>query len=81
MYDKKIEYLKHSLGVQTMTQVLTEAIHHLYSAAKAKEACKNPFEVLEELQLIGRLEGKEHLFTNYKEALTASLHQKHGSAQ
>jgi len=77
----QIEYLKSSLGVQTMTQVLTEAIHHLYYDSKAKAVRKTPFELLEELQLIGCLEDEKSLSTDYKAELSASLYKKHGSTQ
>lgn len=75
----QIEYLKRSLGVKTRTQVLTEAVHHLYEDIKEKEAHKTPLELLEELQLIGCLEVEGSLSINYKKQLSDSLHKKHRS--
>ncbi len=75
--DFQIEYLKRHLKVQSTTQILTEAISTLYSSVKQKEIQKSPFDLLEEFQMIGCLEGEEDLSQTYKEKLFTSLQKKH----
>lgn len=75
----EIEFLKHRLGWQSTTHVLTEAVHNLYNSVKQQEAKKSPFELLEELNLIGCFEGENTLSQNYKNELSKSLSKKHKS--
>ena len=73
----QIEYLKSHLGVNSTTQVLKEAIHSLYEDVKQKESQKSPFELLEELHLIGCFEGEKKLSQNYKKKFSQSLEKKY----
>lgn len=75
----QIEFLKRHLHLPHTTQVLLRAISSLYGAVKEKEAQKTPFELLEELELIGCLEGEKDLSQNYKKVLSESLQAKHSS--
>ena len=75
----QIEYLKRHLGDTNTTHILKEAVRHLYNDVKEQEAQKSPFELLEELNLIGCFEGEEDLSINYKNVLSQSLTKKHSS--
>lgn len=74
--DFQINFIKNHLGVESTTQVLTQAVNNLYDVIKEKEVKKNPFEILEELNLIGCFEGEKTLSENYKEELSDSLKSK-----
>lgn len=73
----QIEYLKQHLGIQSTTRILTEAIGSFYNDIKQEERQKTPFELLEELNLIGCFEGEKTLSKNYKKILSQSLAKKH----
>lgn len=79
--DFQIQYLKAQLATSSTTKVLTEAIHQLYKSFKDKEAQKSPFEMLEELNLIGCIEGNKNLSREYKKELYQSLSKKHGMSK
>lgn len=73
----QIEYLKDQLGASSTTRVLTEAVHLLYSSVKDKKVQKSPFELLEELNLIGCCEGEKNLSRDYKKELNQTFAKKH----
>lgn len=73
----QIEYLKNQLGTNSTTGILKEAVHNLYNSFKKKEIRKSPFELLDELNLIGCIQGKKDLSVNYKKEITKSLVKKH----
>lgn len=73
----EIEYLKRHLNVQSTTQVITEAVTNLYTYVKEKKSQKTPFELLEELHLIGCFEGEKGLSQTYKEEISNSLSKKY----
>lgn len=72
----QIEFLKRHLGAKNTTQVLSEAVQHLYNSIKQQKAKRSPFELLEELNLIGCFEGEKSLSQNYKKELSKSLNSK-----
>lgn len=73
----QIEYLKRHFGDSNTTSILKEAIRHYYNEIKSKESQKSPFDLLEELNLIGCLEAEENLSLDYKTVLSKSLSKKH----
>lgn len=75
----QIAYLKKELGERTTTNIVTEAVKCLYDSVKHQESQKSPFEMLEELDLIGCFDGEPTLSTDYKKALSDSLEQKYHS--
>lgn len=58
-------------------EALVEAIHRLYTFFKRKKTKPTPFELLEELNLIGFLKGEPDLSVSYKDYLTDLLLEKH----
>lgn len=74
---EELEYLKKDLGMPETTQVISFALHHLFSERQNRHAEKPLFERLEELDLIGSLSAPEELSESYKEVLTKSLTKKH----
>lgn len=73
----KMEYLKRHLGTQSTTQILMKAVDTLYNTVKEKETQKSPYELLEELNLLGCFEGEANLSQAYKSVLSESLKKKH----
>lgn len=73
----QIDYLKAHLGASSTTNVLKTAVHRLYDSFKENEAQKSPFELLEELNLIGCCESEEKLSSDYKKELYQSITKKH----
>lgn len=75
----EIAFLRNKLQARTTTEVITEAIHFLYNDMIQKEKKKSPFELLEELGLIGCMDDKPNLSSDYKKNLSTSLEKKHRS--
>ena len=75
----KIEFLKCHLGEKSTTTILTEAVHNLFNVVKEREKKQTPFEILEELNLIGCFEGEESLSQIYKDEISKSLNKKYKS--
>lgn len=62
----ELEFLKASMGKKKATEVLTEAIHHLYKVQSQKQHKKTAFDFLKETGFIGGVEGEENDSVNYK---------------
>ncbi len=77
----QIEYLKKHLRSESTTQVLRNALNCLYQDVKQKEVKKTPFELLEELHLIGSFEGEKELSIDYKKKISKYVEQKHRSSK
>ena len=74
---EELEFLKKDLGMKETTQVISFALHHLFTERKKTRENKSPFEAMEELGLIGSFSGAPDLSENYKEVLINSLKKKH----
>ena len=63
------------------TSVLKEAVHRFYNDFKQKETQKTPYELLEELNLVGCINGGKNLSRDYKKELSQSLTKKHNKSK
>lgn len=62
----ELEFLKSSMGERKVTEILTEAIHHLYRFQRQKTQKKTAFDFLKETGFIGGTEGDERDSVDYK---------------
>jgi len=79
--DQEIAFLQNVLGIERVTDIITLSIHRLAEEHQQKKAKQSPFEALEELGLIGRIENADpSLSQNYKSVLTNRLKIKHADS-
>lgn len=74
---EELEFLKKDLGMHETTQVVSFALHQLFKERKRNRAKKTPFEMMEELGLLGAVQGPSKLSETYKEKLKSSLQSKY----
>jgi len=60
------------------TDLLVYAISLLYKSVQKQKEESSPFDLLEDLGLIGCFEGDPHLSKNYKSEISDILTEKHG---
>lgn len=72
----ELEFLKSSTGNKKATEVLTQAIHHLYELQSKKQQKKTPFDFLKETGFIGAVEGEEKDSADYKKYATERIGKK-----
>lgn len=74
---QELTYLQRKLGINSVTEVLTEAVHNYYKSVKQAEPQKSSAEIFKEMGLIGCCKGEPVPSTNYKDVLTDYLEKKH----
>lgn len=72
----ELEFLKSSLGGRKTTDVLTEAIHHLYILQSQRQQKKTAFDFLKESGFIGAVEGSKNDSVDYKKHVTKRIKKK-----
>lgn len=72
----ELEFLKSSMGAKKTTDVLTEAIHHLYTLQSQKQQKKTAFDFLKETGFIGAIEGDKSDSIDYKKQITKRIKKK-----
>lgn len=78
--DREIVFLKEILGIQRVTEIITLSIHRLALEYQQNQARQSPFEVLEELGVIGSVENADpFLSQNYKSVIRQNLKVKHAT--
>ncbi len=74
--EMEIEFLKRHFIEKNTTTILIKAIHNLFNEIRQQKTKLSPFEILEELNLIGCFEGEKLLSQNYKDKFSRSLNKK-----
>jgi hypothetical protein len=74
---EEIEFLKKDLGLESTTEVIHFALHHLVIERKKAKA-KSPYELLEEIGEFGASALSPELSSNYKDTIKKRLKKKHG---
>ncbi|MEI6806817.1 MAG: hypothetical protein WCK49_09990 [Myxococcaceae bacterium] len=78
--DKEITFLKETLGVNQITEIITLSIHALAQEYRQEKSRQTPFEAIEELGLIGSIEQADpSLSENYKSILSKNFKAKHAT--
>lgn len=72
----ELEFLKSLMGEKKTTEILTEAIHHLYVLKSQKQQKKTAIDFLKEAGFIGAIEGDENDSVDYKSYLTERTRKK-----
>lgn len=72
----ELEFLKSSMGDKKTTEVLTDAIHHLYSLQSQKLQKMTAFDFLKESGFVGGIEGDESDSVDYKKYITKRIRKK-----
>ena len=76
--DQEITFLKETLGLEKVTEIITLSIHRLALEHQQNQNKQSPFEVLEELGLIGCIKNADvSLSQNYKAILSKNFKAKH----
>ena len=76
--DQEIEFLKGTLGIDQVTQIITLSIHRLALEHQQQKSKQTPFEAMEELGLIACIDHADpSLSQNYKSVLIEGLKAKH----
>lgn len=73
---KELDFLIEELNL-SKTAIFEMVIKKLYAEEQKKKAQLSPFDIFEELDLIGCLESDPNLSENYKSEITDSLIKKH----
>jgi hypothetical protein len=72
----ELEFLKSSMGVEKTTEILSEAIHYLYTMQSQKQQKRTAFDFLKESGFIGAVEGEESDSVDYKKYVTERTKKK-----
>jgi hypothetical protein len=72
----ELEFLRSSMGNKKTTEVLTDAIHHLYASQSQKQQKRSAFDFLREAGFIGAIEGEENESIEYKKHITKRIRKK-----
>lgn len=72
----ELEFLKSSMGHKKVTEVLTQAIHHLYESESQKQKKKTAFDFLKDTGFIGAVEGDENDSVDYKKYAMDRIRKK-----
>lgn len=72
----KLEFLKSAMGNKKATEVLSEAIDHLYMFQSQKQYEKTAFDFLQDMGFIGAIEGTENDSVNYKQHAVKRMNAK-----
>ncbi|MEI6790178.1 MAG: hypothetical protein WCK42_03240 [Myxococcaceae bacterium] len=79
--DHEIQFLKETLGIGRVTEIITLSIHRLALEHQQNKAKQSPFEALEELGLIGCIQNADPLLSqNYKSIISTNLKTKHANS-
>ena len=73
---QKIDFLQKDLNL-TQTDVIVKAVEVLYVDVQKQKEKPSPFDVFEDLGLIGCFEGDSDLSENYKSEIQGYLDKKH----
>lgn len=78
--DREILFLKETLGINQVTEIITLSIHALAQEYRQQKSKQTPFEALEELGLLGCIENADpSLSENYKSVFSKNLKAKHAT--
>lgn len=72
----ELEFLKSLMGDKKTTEVVTEAIHHLYESQSQNQQKKTPYDFLKETGFIGAINGSENDSTDYKKHIGKRVRKK-----